>query len=154
MHLTISIIPWSIFLLLPLAMIIDNQTVYPHVVAKGLYLRTIIPFLLSFALFGIASKLKIIKEKKLFFVSGVLFLGICFIASYLGQNFHTSFWSTLERMQGLLTYSLMFSFFIVITLYFENKHWFYWFFGHIVIGIILCLIELSPILLKDRKSVV
>src|SRR3989304_7549739 len=52
------------------------------------------------------------------------FVLISIIASVFGVDFTRSFWSTFERMTGLITFLHLFAFYIVLTSVFkERKYW-------------------------------
>jgi len=57
-------------------------------------------------------------------ISIILFLGALILTSFTGVNFARSFWSSFERMAGLLTYFHVFAFYIILVNVFrEKKDW-------------------------------
>jgi O-antigen ligase len=83
------------------------------------------------------------------FIVIALFLLVLILTSVVGVNFERSFWSTFERMTGLLTFFHLFGFFIVLTSVFKKREDWEKILGvSIVVGVILSLY----ILLADTAS--
>jgi len=58
----------------------------------------------------------------------LVFLVVVFIASFFGIDFYRSFWSSYERMTGIVTLVHLFAFFIILTSVFKNeKDWIFLF---------------------------
>ena len=144
-----SIIQYGTYIALFAPLLISKNFFFPFVCPKTIFFRILVDIIFSayiiLALFNHKYRPKI---NSLFIVIA-LFLLVLVISSVLGVNFERSFWSTFERMTGLLTFFHLFGFYIVLTSVFKKREDWEKILGvSIVVGIILSLY----ILLADTAS--
>ena len=97
------IIKLSISGLLITPLLVSPQTIFPFVVGKALWFRSLV--IIATTAFLI---LKIKYQKDKAYISPIIiiiigFLIINLIASLIGNSFTISFWGTWERMEGIIT---------------------------------------------------
>ena len=97
------IIKLSISGLLITPLLVSPQTIFPFVVGKALWFRSLV--IIATTAF-LVLKIKYKKDKT--YISPVIiiligFLIINLIASLIGNSFTRSFWGTWERMEGIIT---------------------------------------------------
>jgi len=119
-----SIIQWGTYLVLFTPLILNKNFFFPYVVPKTIFFRILVDIILIVYLLLITANKKYRPKMNWLSWSILGFLLISFIASVFGENFIRSFWSTFERMTGLLTLAHLFAFFIILTSVFrEKKYW-------------------------------
>ena len=107
---------WTGFVLILLTpLIVTPQTVFPCIVGKALYSRSIIEIVFDLwillALFGSSYRPPRSWLLLLFAIS----LGVSVLAAYSGVSLERSLWSTYERMQGVVDMAHWFVFAVVLA---------------------------------------
>lgn len=135
-----SIIQYGTFAALFTPLIMSQNFFFPFVCPKTIFFRILVDVIFSayivLALFHRKYRPKI----NSLFIVVALFLLVLILTSVVGVNFERSFWSTFERMTGLLTFFHLFGFFIVLTSVFKKREDWEKILGvSVVVGIILSL---------------
>ena len=130
-----------VFCVLFMPLIVTPSTFFPFVVGKAIYSRILIELavILWVPLMFLVKSLRPSKN------SIIISLGIYILASILsslfGVSFNASFWSTFERMQGLIDLAHWFLFTLILTSVFRTyKDWQLLLSVNIFASIIVCLI--------------
>ncbi len=119
-----SIIEWGTYLILFTPLVFIKSYFFPFVVPKTIFFRIIVDILLIFYVLLVMSNRKYLPRFNALTITITIFLGITILTSFTGVNFLRSFWSTFERMTGLLTFFHLYAFFIILTNVFrERKYW-------------------------------
>ena len=117
----LSVIKYSVFAALFTPLVINENFFFPFVCPKTIFFRILVNVMFSayiiLALFNREYRPKI----NALLIAISLFLIVLAAASALGVNLERSFWSTFERMTGLLTFFHLFAFYIVLTNVFKKK---------------------------------
>ncbi|MDP3995689.1 MAG: tetratricopeptide repeat protein [bacterium] len=119
-----AVIEWGVYLSLFAPFVLLKGYFFPYVVPKTIFFRIIVDvILIAYVLLAISNSRYRPKMNALT-ISIIVFMAIAVLTSITGVNFEKSFWSTFERMTGLLTFFHLFAFFIVLTSVFkERKNW-------------------------------
>lgn len=118
------IIEWGTYLILFTPLIVNKHFFFPYVAPKTIFFRILVDIIFIAYLFLIVANPRYRPKLNALSWSIIVFLGVSFIASVFGVNFIRSFWSTFERMTGLVTFIHLFVFFLVLTSVFkERKYW-------------------------------
>lgn len=119
-----SIIEWGTYAAMFTPLIFLRSYFFPYVVPKTIFFRIIVDIILIAYILLVISNHRYRPRINALTIAVTVFLGIIIIASLVGVNFERSFWSTFERMTGLLTFFHLYAFFIVLTSVFrERKYW-------------------------------
>ncbi|MFH1509685.1 MAG: O-antigen ligase family protein [Candidatus Nealsonbacteria bacterium] len=133
-----SIIQWGTYLILFTPLIINKEFFFPYVVPKTIFFRILVDVILIAYLLLITTNQKYRPKMNWLSWSVLGFLVVTIISAILGENFIRSFWSTFERMTGVLTFIHLFAFFMVLTSVFrEKKYWERILTVSILVGVIL-----------------
>ncbi len=102
-------------LLLLMPLVVTPQTIFPFIVGKALYSRTIIEIIL-----GLWALLAILRPayrppRSWLLILLALSLGVAILAACFGVSVQRSFWSTYERMQGVVDLAHWFVFTVVVA---------------------------------------
>ena len=144
-----SIIQYGTYIALFAPLLISKDFFFPFVCPKTIFFRILVDVIFSAYIVLALFNRKYRPKLNSLFIVIALFLLILVLASVLGINFERSFWSTFERMTGLLTFFHLFGFYIVLTSVFKKREDWEKILGvSIVVGIILSLY----ILLADTAS--
>ncbi len=81
-------------------------------------------------------------SKNAVFLSLLVFIAVFFLSSLSGISFQRSFWSTYERMTGLLAHLHLFGFFLAASSVFKEKDWSKILFSSTAIASLVSLISL------------
>lgn len=122
--------------------IVAGSTLFPFVVGKYVFFRTVVGLAFVFFLLGtlfsregeevLKRAKKVLKEPLVIAVS--VFLLVFLLAGFLGVDPHFSFWSSFERGEGGLQMIFFYVFFfLLITLFKDEKEW-RKLLGYIVLG--------------------
>lgn len=118
------IIEAGVYLALITPFIIDKNYFFPYVVPKTIFFRTVVDIIFIIYIFLIIVNRRYLPRLSILTVSVTAFLLVSVLTSITGINFEKSFWSTFERMGGLLTLLHLFIFFIISTSAFkERRYW-------------------------------
>ena len=117
----LHLIRMGIFIILFLPIFVQSEFIFPFVSPKTYLFRLIIE--LIFALYLVVAVFKKSYRPRLSLLSILLatFIGIMILASVLGLNPYRSFWSSIERGEGINTWLHLFGFFIILGGIFKTK---------------------------------
>jgi len=118
------IIEWGTYVSLFAPLVFIRTYFFPFVVSKTIFFRTLVDIIfIAYILLAISNP-KYRPRITPLTIAVTLFLGIIVLTSVLGINFERSFWSTFERMIGLLSFFHLYAFYIILTSVFrERKQW-------------------------------
>ena len=134
------IIEWGTYVALLTPLIFIKDYFFPFVVPKTIFFRIVVDVIfLAYILLAISNQ-KYRPRFNVLTIAVSVFLAILVLTSITGVSFERSFWSTFERMTGLLTFFHLYVFYIVLTSVFrERKYWERILTASIVVGILICL---------------
>jgi len=119
-----AVIEWGVYLSLFAPFVLLKGYFFPYVVPKTVFFRIIVDVILIAYILLAISNPRYRPKMNALTISIIVFMAIAVLTSFTGVNLEKSFWSTFERMTGLLTFLHLFAFFIVLTSCFrERKHW-------------------------------
>ncbi|MBI4101405.1 MAG: O-antigen ligase family protein [Candidatus Nealsonbacteria bacterium] len=145
-----GIVEWGTYLVLFTPLILNRNYFFPYVVPKTIFFRVIVDLILIAYLLLVTVNRRYLPRLNVLTIGVAVFLGISLLTAVTGVNFERSFWSTFERMGGVLTLLHLFIFFVVLTGVFqERKYWERIFAVSIAVGTFL---SLSILLSKDPTS--
>jgi len=134
------VIRWATYLALFTPLVINTKFFFPFVAPKTIFFRIIVEVILVAYLFLVAINKSFRPRITPLTIAVVLFLAIFILASFAGINPHRSFWSTNERMTGILTMLHLFAFFLILSsVWRERKDWERVLGVSIIVGVILSL---------------
>jgi len=148
-EICLKIIKGGLYLSLLTPLIVSTKFIFPFVAPKTFFFLGIVELILPFYLYLIISFPQYRPRFNLITKSIFFLLVIMTISSLTGLNFHRSFWSTYERMTGLLTfYHLFILYLILISVIKEKKEWFNLLMVSlgvsVIIGIIALIQKIKP----------
>lgn len=118
------IIEWGTYVSLFAPLVFIRTYFFPFVVSKTIFFRTLVDIIFVVYILLAISNPKYRPRITPLTIAITLFLGIIVLTSVLGVNFERSFWSTFERMTGLMSFFHLYAFYIVLTSVFkERKQW-------------------------------
>ncbi len=119
----LTIIKLGIIIILFLPLLVYRPVLYPYVFSKILSFQVIVEIIFVIWLFlALYAGKKYRPDWKTPLVIALsLFMGILFLTSLTSVDFAKSFWSTQERMNGVITLLHFYVFFIVLISTFKNK---------------------------------
>jgi len=134
------VIQWGTYLALFAPLIISTKFFFPFVAPKTIFFRILVEIILVAYLFLVMKNRTYRPRINPLTIAITLFLAIFILASFTGINLHRSFWSTNERMTGILTMLHLFAFFVILSsVWRERKDWERALGVSIVVGIILSI---------------
>ncbi len=143
------IITWGTYLVLFTPLVVNTDFFFPFVAPKTVFFRIIVEIILAAYIFLVVVNRRWRPHVNILTIAVALYLAIFILASLTGVNFGKSFWSTNERMTGILTMLHLFTFFVILSSVFkERKEWERALRVSVVVGVILSLY----ILLGDQVS--
>ncbi len=115
------IIRWGSYLILLLPILVYRETLYPYIFSKIIFFRIFVEIIFAAYIFlAVYDKRYRPNWKNPLIYSSTIFVAILFVTSLFGVDFSRSFWSTQERMTGLLTILHFWAWFIVLASVFKN----------------------------------
>lgn len=122
--------------------IVTISTLFPFIVGKYVWLRTLVDLALIFFLLGLLlqdrSSAMLQRFKTMFreplVIAVSVFIGVFLIACFLGVNPHFSFWSNFERGEGGLQLLHFWLFFVLLLTLFQNERDWRRLFGWAIVG--------------------
>lgn len=143
------VIQWGTYLALFTPLIINTKFFFPFVAPKTIFFRILVEIILVAYLFLVMMNRTYRPRITPLAIAVTLFLAIFILASFTGINLHRSFWSTNERMTGILTMLHLLAFFMVLSsVWRERKDWERALGVSVIVGVILSVY----ILLGDEVS--
>lgn len=115
------VIRWGTYLALFAPLVISIKFFFPFVSPKTVFFRIIVEIIFVAYLFLVFSRRRYLPKINGLTIALALFLAVFILASLTGVNFGRSFWSTYERMTGILTMLHLFAFFIILSSVFKKK---------------------------------
>ncbi|MFH1822302.1 MAG: O-antigen ligase family protein [Patescibacteria group bacterium] len=119
--LNINILKYFVLAILTLPLVYSNFFLYPTIGLKSFLFRVIIEIALLIYLVLIIKNKEYLPKKNIIILSFLFFLIISFTSSVINSGFYNSFFSSFERMEGLINYLHLFIFLIILTSVFNNK---------------------------------
>ncbi len=148
-NLCLTFIRWGTYLTLFTPLILARASFFPFVTPKTIYFRVLTDIIFGFYLILAVFSPEYRPKLNILSIAIFLFAGVFILTSITGINFTRSFWSTYERMTGVLTILHLVAFFVVITSTFkERKDWDKILGLSMLVGILLC----SYVLAADEAS--
>lgn len=139
----LKLIRLGVYLILLTPLVTNNNFIYPTVVPQTLYFWGLSQIIFVLWLFLIVFSKKYRPKLNPLLGALILFLAVLTLSSVFGSDPLNSFWSTFERMTGLLTWFHLFAFFLVISSVFTRKEdWFKFFGASVLAAILVSLISL------------
>ena len=119
----LNIIKTGIILILFLPLLVYRPVLYPYVFSKILSFQFIVEIIFIIWLFLALYFGKKYRPdwKNPLVIALTIFMGILFLTSLTGIDSAKSFWSTQERMTGIITLLHFYAFFIILISTFKNK---------------------------------
>lgn len=118
------IVKAGICLALFMPLLVSGKFLFPFIFPKIIVFRIIIEIILFFYLLLILANPSYLPKLSKAGWMLAAYIAIIFIASIFGADFYNSFWSNVERSDGLLTIIHFFIFFLITTSVFKNnKDW-------------------------------
>jgi len=134
------VIQWGAYLALFTPLIISTKFFFPFVAPKTIFFRMLVEIALVAYLFLVMKNRTYRPKITPLMIAVGLFLAIFILASFTGINLHRSFWSTNERMTGILTMLHLVAFFIILSsVWKEKKDWERAWGVSIIVGVILSI---------------
>lgn len=117
----LQIIKVGIFITLFLPLFVNNNLLFPFVFPRTIAFRLIIEICL--ALFIVIALLDKNYRPRFSILLSLItgFVGIMIVSSAFGANLYHSFWSTIERSEGINTWLHLLAFFVILTSVFKSK---------------------------------
>lgn len=135
----LTIIEWGTYLALFTPFIFLREYFFPFVVPKTIFFRIIVDVIFIAYVLLVVSNPKYRPRFNALTTVITIFLGVLILTSLTGVNFERSFWSTFERMTGLLTFLHLYVFFIILSSVFkERKYWERILTISILVGVLIC----------------
>ena len=144
----IKILKWIVYICLYLVLVtpllVWGNLLFPYISPKVFFFRIVIEIALFFYILLAFSCSKYRPKFSRLTYLILIYLFLITIASIFGVDFYHSFWSDIERGEGLLTIYHLFIFFILITSLFKReKDWFRFFNISIIVSLLVSLYALG-----------
>ena len=136
------IIVAGLFLLLLTPLIVSRDLFFPFITGKAFFFRLIIEVLLGLWLFLVWREPAYRPRKSWLTMAILALVLVSTLATIFSQNPYRSFWSNLERMDGLVNYLHLLAYFLMISAMFRAERIWHWFF-HVSIGVSLIMVGYS-----------
>ncbi|OGY43492.1 MAG: hypothetical protein A3J62_03325 [Candidatus Buchananbacteria bacterium RIFCSPHIGHO2_02_FULL_38_8] len=111
----LQIIKVGIFIIIFLPLFVERHFLFPFVVPRSIAFRIIIEVCLIFYLALLISDKKFRPRWSMMLGLLTAFIGIMTLASLHGVNWHHSFWSSVERSEGIITWLHLLAFFVILS---------------------------------------
>lgn len=120
--------------------ILGQSTFFPYIVGKNFAFRIIVEVMFA-AYLVLATVDPAYRPRKSYLIGALgVFIGIITVAAIFGENPTKSFWSNFERMEGVVTYLHLFTYFIVAsTVLTVRKMWRPYLNLHLAAGVIMAI---------------
>jgi len=126
------IVKWGIYILPAIFLIVSSSFFFPFITGKNFFFRIVVEiiFLLWVVLAVFDKSYRPKKNPVLLALGATLF--VLTLATIFGENPHRSFWSNLERMEGLVGHIHLFLYFIIASSSLRLKEDWLWLFRSII----------------------
>ncbi|MEK7149454.1 MAG: O-antigen ligase family protein [Patescibacteria group bacterium] len=136
-----SSIKFFLFLTALTPLIISWSTIFPFILGKTLFFRTVIEIALILFLIYLFLNFKTFKhlnflKSPLFIFLSLFFLSLA-VSAVFAENSYRAFWGDLERGEGLFGILHFFAFLIMAVSVFEKKDWLNYFKISLVVGFVV-----------------
>ena len=130
------VVHWGLIASLFSALFISTSTLFPFFVGKVTFLHTILTISLIAYLFILALQPdRITLRLKPLMISVLAYMAIYTISSFTSLDPYQSFWSTIERMEGLFHMLYFLLYFIMLSSFYRTKQeWLQFWRGSLVMG--------------------
>jgi len=120
--------------------VVSGSMYFPFITGKNFFFRVVVEIIFGawVALATIAPQYRPRRSPML--LALIAFTGVITLATIFGVDPYHSFWSNLERMEGLLTHLHLLALFFVLGHVLRNKQeWMYALYGFVAVGIVVAL---------------
>ncbi len=125
-------------------LIVSTSTFFPFVVGKAVYSRIMIELAFILWLPIIVTSREFRLPKNLILIAMAIYILVSIVSAIFGVSFNASFWSTYERMQGLLDLIHWFVFsLMLISLFRTFDHWKLLLSINLTVSILVCLLGIA-----------
>ena len=125
-------------------LIVSTSTFFPFVVGKAVYSRIMIELAFIMWIPLIVSSKEFRLPKNLILIAMAIYILVSIVSAIFGVSFNASFWSTYERMQGLLDLIHWFAFsLMLISLFRKFDHWKLLLSVNLTVSILVCLLGIA-----------
>ncbi len=140
----LNIIKWSIVLAFFTPLLVSNKFIFPFVFPKTSAFQILVEVMFFAWLILIIEKPEFRPARSKLIFTTAVFLAVVFFASLLGVDFQLSFWSSFERMTGIITLLHYFVYFLVLSSVLKTKKdWFLMFDFFIAASLLLSFFGLG-----------
>ncbi len=140
----LTIVKAGICLALFMPLLVSGRFLFPFIFPKIIAFRIIIEVVLFFYLLLILAKPSYLPKLSKAGWMLAAYIAIIFISSIFGADFYNSFWSNVERSDGLLTIIHFFIFFLITTSVFKkSKDWTMLLNVAIIASVLVCVTALA-----------
>ena len=149
----LSHIVWmGVLLVLLTPFIVSPQTIFPFVVGKALYSRSLIEILfVCWVLLALLEPSYRPPRSRLLVLLAVV-LGTAVLSACLGVSVQRSFWSTYERMLGVVDLAHWFAFAVVlVSMIRTSRDWRLLLFVYLLVGLTVALLAIGQYFVTDDK---
>ena len=130
----------TVLLVLLMPLVVTPDTVFPFVVGKALYSRTLIAIALALWLALAARNPSYRPVMSRVMLAFAIYVALSMLAGLAGVSLQRSIWSTYERMQGVIDLAHWLAFAVVLTSLFRTREdWRYLLNFHLLVGVIMAL---------------
>lgn len=128
-----------VILALFMPLVVTTSTLFPYVVGKAIFSRVVIEIAVILWLPLIIMSKEHRPAKSALVAAFVIYLAVSIISSMTGVSMNSSFWSTYERMQGLLDLSHWIIFMLIVVSVFKSFfHWKILLSCNLLVSVIVC----------------
>ncbi len=134
----------AVLLVLLMPLVVTPDTVFPFVVGKALYARTLIEVALALWLPLAARNPSYRPVLSRLVIAFAVYAALSLLAGLTGVSLQRSLWSTYERMQGIVDLAHWLAFALVLTSLFRTREdWRYLLNFHLLVGAIMGLVGVA-----------
>ena len=140
-----SIIKIGIYGLLLMPLLVLKDFIYPFTFIRAIYFQILVEILLILSLlyFCISRQQRERIKKTPLFWAFLAFFIFSVLSAILGVNFHQSFWSNFERMDGIFFMSHLFILFLILRYFFiKGEDWRRFWIGFSLSGLLTMILSL------------
>ena len=143
-HTLLRIVQVGVALLLLTPLVVTKTTVFPFVVGKALYWRSIVEIVFAlWVLLALSTPAYRPPRSWLLILLGAI-LACSMLAAWFGISFQRSFWSTYERMDGVIDVAHQFAFaLVVVSVFRDGQSWRVLFTMNLVASIAVALLAIA-----------
>ena len=137
----------TVLLILLMPLIVTPDTVFPFIVGKALYCRTLIEIALALWMVLAARNPSYRPVMSRVMLAFAIYVALSLLAGLAGVSLQRSIWSTYERMLGVLDLAHWLAFALLLTSLFRTREdWRYLLNFHLLVGVIIALMGAALVL--------